>query len=119
MTAVAPVVSPSVAPLRTEFGGAIVRHTVSCGDTIVYIDRERSHDVLAWLRDAPGQEFNYLVDITAVEYRDPERPLELVWMLRSLARRADLRLKVELDPRQPLEVRSVFDLWRGERGFLK
>jgi NADH-quinone oxidoreductase subunit C len=113
MTAVAPVVSPSVAPLRTEFGGAIVRHTVSCGDTIVYIDRERSHDVLAWLRDAPGQEFNYLVDITAVEYRDPERPLELVWMLRSLARRADLRLKVELDPRQPLEVRSVFDLWRG------
>ena len=66
-------VSPSVAPLRAEFGAAVTRHVVSCGDTIVYVDRERAHDVLAWLKDAPGQQFDYLTDITAVEYRDPER----------------------------------------------
>jgi NADH-quinone oxidoreductase subunit C len=113
MTASAPVLSPSVAPLRAEFGGAITRHVVSCGDTIVHVDRERAHDVLAWLKDAPGQEFNYLTDITAVEYRDPERPLQVVWQLRSLGRRADLRVKVELDQAGPLEVRSVWDLWRG------
>ena len=113
MSSVAPVISPSIAPLRAEFGGAITRHVVSCGDTIVYVDRDRSHDVLAWLKDAPGQAFNYLTDITAVEYRDPERPLELVWQLRSLGRKADLRVKTELDQRGPLEVRSVYDLWRG------
>jgi len=106
-------VSPSVAPLRAEFGAAITRHLASCGDTIVYVDRERAHDVLAWLKDSPGQQFDYLTDITAVEYRDPERPLELVWQLRSLARKADLRVKTELDKRGPLEVRSVYDLWRG------
>jgi NADH-quinone oxidoreductase subunit C len=113
MTASAPVLSPSVAPLRAEFGGAITRHVVSCGDTIVHVDRERAHDVLAWLKDAPGQEFNYLTDITAVEYRDPERSLEVVWQLRSLGRRVDLRVKAELDQAGPLEVRSVWDLWRG------
>ncbi len=113
MSSVAPAISPSIAPLRAEFGGAITRHVVSCGDTIVYVDRDRSHDVLAWLKDAPGQAFNYLTDITAVEYRDPERPLELVWQLRSLGRKADLRVKTELDQRGPLEVRSVYDLWRG------
>jgi NADH-quinone oxidoreductase subunit C len=106
-------VSPSVAPLRAEFGGAVTRHMVSCGDTIVYVDRARAHDVLAWLKDSPGQQFDYLTDITAVEYRDPERALELVWQLRSLARKADLRVKAELDKRGPLEVRSVYDLWRG------
>jgi NADH-quinone oxidoreductase subunit C len=106
-------VSPSVAPLRAEFGTAVTRHMVSCGDTIVYVDRERAHDVLAWLKDSPGQQFDYLTDITAVEYRDPERALELVWQLRSLARKADLRVKAELDKRAPLEVRSVYDLWRG------
>jgi NADH-quinone oxidoreductase subunit C len=106
-------VSPSVAPLRAEFGAAIVRHQVSCGDTIVYVDRSRAHDVLAWLRDSPGQQFDYLTDVTAVEYRDPERALEVVWQLRSLARKADLRVKAELDKRAPLEVRSVYDLWRG------
>jgi NADH-quinone oxidoreductase subunit C len=113
MTAVMPAISPSVAPLRAEFGGAITRHVISCGDTIVHVNRERAHDVLAWLKDAPGQEFNYLTDITAVEYRDPERPLQVVWQLRSLGRRADLRVKVELDQAGPLEVRSVWDLWRG------
>jgi NADH-quinone oxidoreductase subunit C len=106
-------VSPSVAALRSQFGAAIVRHLVSCGDTIVYLAPDRVHDVLAWLKADPDQRFDYLTDITAVEYRDPERPLEVVWQLRSLPRKADLRVKVELDKGRPLEVPSVWDLWRG------
>ena len=105
--------SPSVAALRAEFGIAVERHLVSCGQTIVYAARERAHDVLRWLRDTPGQEFNYLTDVTAVDYRDPERPMEIVYQLRALGRKADLRLKVALDKSAPLEVRSVYDLWRG------
>ena len=105
--------SPSVPALQAEFGDAVERSLVSSGDSIVYVARERSHDVLAWLRDTPSQGYNYLTDVTAVEYRDPERPLEVVYQLRSLPRRADLRVKVALDKRGPLEVRSVVDLWRG------
>jgi NADH-quinone oxidoreductase subunit C len=105
--------SSSVAALRAEFGPGIERHQVSCGDTIVYLSRERAHDVLAWLKETPGQEFNYLMDITAVEYRDPERPLELVYQLRSLGRKVDLRAKVALNKWEPMEVRTVWDLWRG------
>jgi NADH-quinone oxidoreductase subunit C len=105
--------SPSVAALRAEFGSAIGRHLVSSGQTVVYVGQDRSHDVLAWLKEAPEQEFNYLTDVTAVDYRDPERPLEVVYQLRSLHRKADLRIKVALDKRAPLEVRSVYDLWRG------
>jgi NADH-quinone oxidoreductase subunit C len=105
--------SPSVSALRARFGDAILRHQVSCGDTIVYLASGRVHEVLAWLRDDPGQAFNYLTDVTAVEYRDRERPLEVVWQLRSLARKADLRVKVELDQREALEVDSVVDLWKG------
>jgi NADH-quinone oxidoreductase subunit C len=106
-------VSPTVAALRAEFGGAVERSQVSCGDSVVYVARERAHDVLAWLKDTPAQNFNYLTDITAVEYRDPERPLEVVYQLRSLPRRADLRVKAALDKQAPLEIRSVYDLWRG------
>ena len=105
--------SPSVPALRSEFGDAIERHLVSCGQTIVYASRERSHDVLAWLKETPGQEFNYLTDVTAVDYRDPERPLEVVYQLRSLGRKADLRVKVALNKRASMSVRSVYDLWRG------
>jgi NADH-quinone oxidoreductase subunit C len=111
--AAGPPVSPSVAALREAFGPAIERHAVLCGDTIVWVARERVHDVLAWLQTTPGQEFDYLTDVTAVEYRDPERPLEVVWQLRSLRRRADLRIKVALDKRLPLEVPTCWDLWKG------
>src|SRR4051794_24265660 len=105
--------SPSVPALRSVFGSAIERHLVSCGQTVIYATRERLHDVLAWLKDTPGQEYNYLTDVTAVEYRDPERPLEIVYQLRSLPRKADLRVKVALDKSRPLEVPSVNDLWHG------
>ena len=107
------MLSPSVPALRSEFGPAVERQLVSCGQTIVYVGRDRSHDVLAWLQKTPGQEFNYLTDITAVDYRYPERPLEVVYQLRSLGRKADLRVKVSLDKRGVLEVPSVYDLWRG------
>ncbi len=109
----APGVSPSVAALRARFGTAILRHQVSCGDTIVYVAVDRLHDIMAWLRDDPGQAFNYLTDVTAVEYRDRERPREVVWQLRSLTRREDLRVKVELVQGGSLTVASVYDLWKG------
>jgi len=107
------MLSPSVPALRHAFGDAVERAAVSCGDTMVYLRQERVHDALAWLKTAPEQEFDYLTDVTAVEYRDPERPLEVVWQLRSLPRKADLRVKVALDKARPLEVPSVCDLWTG------
>ena len=105
--------NPSVDALRATFGPAIGRALESCGDTIVYVGREALLDVMAWLRDTPGHTYDYLVDVTAVEYRDRERPLEVVYSLRSLARRADLRVKVELDSQGDLTVDSVVPLWRG------
>ena len=48
-----------------------------------------------------------------MDYRDPELPLEVVYQLRSLSRKADLRVKVALDKRDALEVQSVYGLWRG------
>jgi NADH-quinone oxidoreductase subunit C len=106
-------VNASVDALRATFGNAIGRALESCGDTIVYVSRDRLLDVLRWLRDTPGQGYDYLVDVTAVEYRDRERLLELVYKLRSLERKADLRVKVELDPGGDLAVDSAVPVWRG------
>ena len=105
--------SPTVAALRAAFWPAVLRDEVVCGDTIVHVAPARVHQVLAWLRDTPGQGYDYLVDVTAVEYRDRERPLQVVWNLRALARAEDLRVKVELAPDRPLEVPTCTDLWRG------
>jgi NADH-quinone oxidoreductase subunit C len=105
--------NPSVATLRARFGASVGRSAVVCGDTIVHLAKARAHDILTWLRDAPDERYDYLVDVTAVEYRDRERPLEVVYQLRSLARNAQLRAKIELAKSEELEVDSVVDLWNG------
>ncbi|HET7043106.1 MAG TPA: NADH-quinone oxidoreductase subunit C [Gemmatimonadales bacterium] len=102
---------PDLAALRARFGGAIERSAVSCGDDIVWLARDQAHAILAWLKAEQG--YDYLVDITAVEYRDPELPLEVVWIVRNLKTTADLRCKVALDPKAALAVDSVVDLWKG------
>ena len=105
--------NPSVDALRATFGSAIGRAQEVRGDTIVTVEPSRLLEVMRWLRDTPGERHEYLVDVTAVEYRDRERPLEIVYFLRSLERRADLRVKVELDPQGELTVDSVTPLWAG------
>ncbi|MGH7699253.1 MAG: NADH-quinone oxidoreductase subunit C [Gemmatimonadales bacterium] len=106
--------NPTVERLRATFGDAIGRALVARdGETVVHVRPAILLDVMGWLRDTPGQGYDYLVDVTAVEYRDRERPLEVVYFVRSLERRADLRVKVELDPRDELVLDSVVPLWRG------
>ena len=105
--------NPSVATLQARFGAAVRRAEVSCGDTIVYVDPARVHEVLAFLKDDAGERYDYLADVTAVEYRDRERPIEVVWQLWSIARRVPLRVKAELPRDRPLEIATVTDLWQG------
>src|SRR4029079_17254682 len=57
--------------------------------------------------------YDYLSDVTAVEFRDVEQPLEIVWHLRSLPYRRFLRLKVLLPKGTPLEVPSVWSVYRS------
>ena len=66
------------------------------GETTVFVDAAAFATSSSWLHDDASQRYDYLVDVTAVEYRDRERPLEVVWHLRSLPYRRFLRLKVEL-----------------------
>ena len=106
--------NPIVDSLQATFGDAIGRAAEARdGWTTVVVRGERLRDVMRWLKDTPGQQYNYLVDVTAVEYRDRERPLEVVYHLRALDRRANLRVKVELDPDGELAVDSVTPLWAG------
>jgi NADH-quinone oxidoreductase subunit C len=97
--------------LVTHFGPRIDRVDVIWGETTVFVQRDALQAVVRWLRDTQG--YDYLVDVTAVEYRTPERPIEVVWHLRALARRRFLRLKVELPKHGPLSVASVFDIYSG------
>jgi NADH-quinone oxidoreductase subunit C len=93
--------------------GALREAVARDGERIVFVAHDRLLEAMQWLKETPGQQFDYLVDVTAVEFRDRERPIEVVYFLRSLERRADVRIKVELRADEELVVDSVWSLWRG------
>lgn len=103
---------PSVDALRDEFAEAVLRHEVSAGDEhIVYVDPARARDLLAWLRDDPAQRYDYLADLTAVDFGGG-RPIQVVYQLWSMEHKRQLRVKAEL-PLRALEIDSVYALWRA------
>ena len=105
--------NPSAEALRQKFGSAVQRVDVVWGETTVVVDRARVQDIVRWLHDDASQQYDYLSDVTAVEFRDLEQPIEVVWHLRSLPFRRFLRLKALLEKGTPLEVPSVFPIYKG------
>ena len=67
-------------------GHRCARRASSAATPIVWVDAATGRTTsCAGCSDDPGQGYDYLTDVTAVEYRDAELPLEVVYQLRSLA----------------------------------
>lgn len=101
---------PSVAALRETFGSAVLHHEIQAGDEhVVFIEPDRVVEILGWLKKTPGHEYDYLKDVTAVDYGGG-RPLQVVYELWSMAHRRGLRVKAEL-PLDALEIDTAVPLW--------
>ena len=103
----------SAAELQARFGAAVRRVEVVWGETTVIVAPEAVLDIIRWLHDDPSQRYDYLSDVTGVEFRDLELPIEVVWHLRSLPYRRFLRVKVQLTKNRPLEVPSVWSIYKS------
>jgi len=103
----------SAAALRARFGAAVLRVDVVWGETTVAVATSQVLDIVRWLHDEPSESYEYLSDVTAVEHRDLSMPIEVVWHLRSIRNRSFLRLKTFLQKGAPLEVPSVWPVYKG------
>jgi NADH-quinone oxidoreductase subunit C len=106
-------VNPSAAALQAKFGDAIKRVDVVWGETSVFIDGAKALEIVRWLHDDASQSYEYLSDVTAVEFRDHGTPMEVIWHLRSVKYRRFLRLKAQIAKGQPLKVPSVWPVYKG------
>ena len=104
--------NPSAEAIRAKFG-AVERVSVIWGETTVIVSKAQVHEIIQWLHYDPSQQYDYLSDITAVEFRDLEQPLEVVWHLRSLPYRRFLRVKVLIEKGDELNVPSVWDIYKS------
>jgi NADH-quinone oxidoreductase subunit C len=103
---------PTVTALASRFQDAFLRHEVVAGDEhVVWVDPDRIKEILGWLKEDPDHLYNYLSDVTAVDYGGG-RPIQVVYQLFSIPHRRALRVKAEL-PRTALEIDSVEPLWKS------
>ena len=105
--------NPTADAIRAKFAGAVTRIDVVWGETTVLVDKGRFLEIVRWLHDDQSQRYDLLVDVTAVEFRDSEMPIEVVWHLRSLPYRRFLRLKVHLEKGQEMSVPSVWAIYKS------
>ncbi len=102
---------PAVNALRGHFGDAILRHELHAGDEhVVFVAAERVLEIMRWLREDADQRFDFLADLTAVDYGGG-RPLQVVYQLWSIPNKQALRLKAEL-PLDALRIDSVVPVWQ-------
>ena len=87
------------------------------GDETLIIRPRALKSVAKFLKETPGLDFNFLMDLTAVDYLfytggriQKEFRFEVVYHFYSLKTNQRLRIKVPVDEKNP-EVESLIDLW--------
>ena len=80
--------------LVAQFPSAIVSTHSKCGDDTAVIRSETLLDVMRWLKSSLG--YDFLVDLTAVDFLGRDPRFEVVYHLRSMQSGSRLRVKAQL-----------------------
>ena len=98
--------SPALRRLLEFFPRAVLETHANLGDATARVDAASLLDVMRFLRDEPGLDFEMLTDVTAVDWLGEEPRFELVYHLYSVKRNHRVRVKVGV-PETPAAVDSV------------
>src|ERR1700686_2344934 len=104
-------VNALIASLQQGVPAARLEPTASLDlQTTIYVSRDELPAVARVLRDRPDLRFDFLAELTAVDFWPREPRFELVYLLLSIERRARRRLKVRL-PGGDAHVGTVSGIW--------
>jgi len=95
--------------IRDSFPDAVMETTEVDGALSVKLKADSLLAVCELLHSNPELGFDYLADITAIDWRDR---IEVVYRMTNLATNAKIVLRVDLDHEKP-EVDSITSVWKG------
>ena len=98
-----------IAALQADLPGAVEQVSFWVGDWTVIVPAGRLVEVATFLRDRPGCLFDYLSDLTAVDWPTRDRRFDLVLCLYSIPLRQRVRVKVRAAEGET--VPSVTGVW--------
>ena len=107
---------PAVARLLGWKDSAIQNVRFDREEMTIYVDRSDIREACALLRDDPACPFDFLSDVTCVDWYPSEPRFEVVYHLLSIQKKERVRLKVRLNSSSP-SVDSITPLWAGANYF--
>ena len=102
-----PLIGSEVA---AKIGGQLPGAVVEYNDTAVLVKSESTFEVCRFLNQTAGLDFDYLVNLTGVDYLDY---LEVVYHLASMKHNHSLVLKTRCYDREQPTIPSVVSVWKG------
>jgi len=96
--------------LKQRFGAEILGAEDARGEETISIGRDHAYDTFRALRDEVGFEFNFLTDLTAVDWLERKPRYDVVYHLNSLTLGHRLRVKIAVEAGD-LWVPSVVGNW--------
>ncbi len=99
--------------VQTRLQGKILESHTLRGEEIIFLSRQGMLETFRILKEDSQLDFNFLMDITAVDYLGKKTPrFEVVYQMYSLSHNRGLRVKVALGEEE-LEVPSLTSLWKS------
>jgi NADH-quinone oxidoreductase subunit C len=102
-----PLDNELVQRMKARFGEAVREATLDRKQAIILVDAARWLEVSRYCRD--DEKFDYLVDLTAVDWPKREQRFDVVAILYSFAKNERLRLKAHIGEGE--SIASVVSLW--------
>jgi NADH-quinone oxidoreductase subunit C len=107
---------PAVARLTGWNATAVEGVKFDRDEMTIYVERGSIREACALLREDPACPFNFLSDITCVDWYPAEPRFEVVYHLLSIPKKERVRLKVRLNSASPT-VESLTPVWPGANYF--
>jgi NADH-quinone oxidoreductase subunit C len=107
---------PALAPLLAWNASVVTAAKFDRDELTLWIDRGSIREACAILRDEAQCPFNYLSDLTCVDWYPSEPRFEVVYHLLSIPRKERVRLKVKLDGSSPV-LESVTSVWPSANAY--
>jgi NADH-quinone oxidoreductase subunit C len=107
---------PAVARLLAWDSKAVEGVKFDRDEMTIYVDRANLREACALLKEDPACPFDFLSDITCVDWYPAEPRFEVVYHLLSIPKKERVRLKVRLNSASPV-VESLTPIWPGANYF--
>jgi NADH-quinone oxidoreductase subunit C len=105
--------TPRLDAIKDKVGAKALAAWQAQGDDVLLLDRAGLRESFRALKEDPRLRFDFLSDITAVDYWNKKEPrFEVVYQLVSLQRKARLRIRVPVTESDAV-VDSLTPLWPG------